>query len=92
MQKLEKLLHQVYRAFPQKHWGNSRDAFCFRRVQIPIETFKVGVVHDLAEKCSCTVGLLSVAMQQKYRAEKHLLTLEQNIVLPDILRILLRNT
>lgn len=39
-QKLEKLLHQVYRAFPQKHWGNSRDAFCFRRVQIPIETFK----------------------------------------------------
>lgn len=40
MQKLEKLLHQIYRAFPQKHWGNSRDAFCFRRVQIPIETFK----------------------------------------------------
>ncbi|KAK8763262.1 hypothetical protein V5799_034128 [Amblyomma americanum] len=40
VQKLEKLLHQIYRAFPQKHWGNSRDAFCFRRVQIPIETFK----------------------------------------------------
>lgn len=45
MQKLEKLLHQIYRAFPQKHWGNSRDAFCFRRVQIPIETFKVRTVQ-----------------------------------------------
>lgn len=39
-QKLEKLLHNIYRSFPSKHWGNSRDAFCFRRVQVPLESFK----------------------------------------------------
>lgn len=65
MQKLEKLLHQVYRAFPQKHWGNSRDAFCFRRVQIPIETFKRKCLERGQQLCQAEqwCSLLEYAQQ-----------------------------
>lgn len=46
-QKLEKLLRSIYRSFPSKHWGNSRDAFCFRRVQAPLDSFKVPFLKTL---------------------------------------------
>ncbi|KAK8784045.1 hypothetical protein V5799_009590 [Amblyomma americanum] len=65
MQKLEKLLHQIYRAFPQKHWGDSRDAFCFRRVQIPIETYKRKCLERAQQLCQAEqwCSLLQYAQQ-----------------------------
>ncbi|XP_064470795.1 uncharacterized protein LOC135385420 [Ornithodoros turicata] len=54
-EKLNALLRNVYRSFPQKHWGNSRDAFCYRRVQLALEIFK--------EKCVAKARHLSEGEQ-----------------------------
>lgn len=51
-QKLEKLLRNIYRSFPSKHWGNSRDAFCFRRVQAPLDSFKRKCLERGQQLCS----------------------------------------
>ena len=41
-EKLDFLKRAVYRAFPTFRWGSSRNSYCFRRVRVPIDIFKVG--------------------------------------------------
>lgn len=42
-ERLKRLQRNIYKSFPYTRYGSSRDAFCYRRVNTHLTTFKVSI-------------------------------------------------